>query len=201
MSAYQTRRAIVDDLPHLIELWKAVQLPTEELEKNFTDFQVVEEAEGKVVAAIALHIDGPSGRVHSEVFADFGLSDSLRPALWQRLQTVAQNHGLFRLWTTETAPWWKKDAGFAAPTDEVLQKLPAAFGQQNAAWLVLRLKDESADPDRLDKELAAFKEAERAKREKLVFRGYVIKIIGTLISALLLVFALIVLFWVLRHRR
>jgi N-acetylglutamate synthase-like GNAT family acetyltransferase len=200
MSEYRTRRATVEDLPHLAALWTAVQLPAAELEKQFTDFQVAEDGAGKVAGAIALQVNGSNGRIHSEAFVDFALSDELRPVLWARLLTVAQNHGLFRLWTMETAPWWKKDAGFSAPPDELLQKLPASFGAAPGAWLTLRLKEETADPERLEKELEAFKEAERLKREKLVAQAQVIRIIGTLISALLLVFALIVLFWVMRHR-
>src|SRR5271154_1485404 len=113
MNRYRTRRATVDDLAQLAVLWRAAQMPVAELEKQFTDFQVAEDDQGKVAAAIGLHIDGSSGRGHSETFADFGLTDTLRPALWARLQVVAQNHGLFRLWTEEDAPWWKKDAGFS----------------------------------------------------------------------------------------
>jgi N-acetylglutamate synthase-like GNAT family acetyltransferase len=201
MSTYRTRRATVDDLARLLELWQAAQLPVAVLEKQFTDFQVAEDEQGKVVAAIGLHIEAGSGRVHSETFADFGLTDTLRPALWARLQVVAQNHGLFRLWTEEAAPWWKKDAGFTTAPDEVLEKLPASYGPRHTAWLTLRLRDEAAAPDQLEKEIAMFKEAERAKLEKLIQRGKAMKIFGTLIAALLFLSALIMLFYVLKHRR
>jgi len=191
----------VDDLAQLAELWQSMQLPAAELEKQFTDFQVAEDGQGKLAAAIGLHIAGGHGRVHSEAFADFALTDTLRPALWERLQVVAQNHGLFRLWTEEAAPWWKKDAGFSPPSDEILLKLPESYGPRNSAWLTLRLKDEVAEPDFLEKQMAMFREAERARREKLMHRGKVLKFIGTLISVLLLLFALTVLFLVVKHRR
>ena len=148
MSSYSTRRATVDDLPQLAELWASAQLPSE-LDKQFTDFQLAEDEAGHLAGAIALQINGSNGRVHSEAFVDFGQSDAVRAVLWERLQTVAQNHGLFRLWTTETAPWWKKDAGFAPPSDEILQKLPETYGPRESAWLTLRLKDEAADPNQL----------------------------------------------------
>jgi N-acetylglutamate synthase-like GNAT family acetyltransferase len=201
MNSYRTRRATVDDLAPLAELWQAGHLPVTELEKQFTDFQVAEDEQGKLAAAIGLHIEGGDGRVHSETFADFALTDALRPALWERLQVVAQNHGLFRLWTEEAAPWWKKDAGFSTPSDELLQKLPESYGPRHAGWLMLRLRDEAADPEFLEKQIAMFKEAERVKREKLMRQGKVLRIIGTVISALLLLFALAVLFYVLRKRR
>jgi hypothetical protein len=176
-------------------------LPADELDKQFTDFQVAEDESGKLAAAIGLQIEGSDGRIHSESFADFALSDVLRPLLWERLQVVARNHGLFRLWTEESAPWWKKGAGFSIPSDDVLQKFPANFGSAQAPWLALRIREEGADPALLEKEIAMFKEAERLRREKLLFRGRVLRVIGTLISALLLIFALGVLYYVLKNRR
>jgi N-acetylglutamate synthase-like GNAT family acetyltransferase len=201
MNSYRTRRATVDDLPQLAELWRAASLPVEELEKQFTDFQVAEDAQAKLAGTIGLRIEGSNGKVHAETFVDFALADDLRPALWERLQIVAQNHGLYRLWTTEAAPWWKKNAGFSTPAEGLLQKLPESYGPRQAAWLTLRLKDEGADPEQLDKEIAMFKETERLKREKLIHQAEVIRIIGTLISALLLLFALAVLFHMWKHRR
>jgi N-acetylglutamate synthase-like GNAT family acetyltransferase len=200
MNSYRTRRATVDDLAQLAELWKAGQFPVETLEKLFTDFQVAEDEQGKLAAAIGLHIEGSNGRIHSETFADFALADALRPALWARLQTVAQNHGLFRMWTEEAAPWWKKDAGFSTPPDEILQKLPGSFGPRHAAWLVLRLKEESTDPELVEKELARFKEIERVKRETLMGRARAIRIIGTVLAALVFLFSLVVLFLLVKHR-
>ena len=200
MNSYRTRRATVDDLAQLAELWKAAQLPVAALEKKFTDFQVAEDDEGRLVGAIGLQIEGSNGRVHSETFADLALADPLRPALWKRLQTVAQNHGLFRLWTGEAAPWWKKDAGFSPPSDEVLQKLPESYGPRQPSWLVLRLKEETADPDLLDKEIAMFKEAERLKRETLMARAKIIRVAGTVFAAGVFFFAIGVLIFLVRHK-
>jgi N-acetylglutamate synthase-like GNAT family acetyltransferase len=200
MNSHRTRRATVDDLPQLAELWQAAHLPVSTLEKQFTDFQVAEDDEGKLAAAIGLQIHGSNGRVHSETFSDFGLADTLRPALWARLQTVAQNHGLFRLWTEEAAPWWKKDAGFATPPGEILQKMPESYGPRHAAWLVLRIKEETADPELVEKEIARFREIERAKREILLGRAKIIRIIGTVLAALVFVFAVVVLFLLVKHR-
>jgi hypothetical protein len=201
MNSYRTRRATVDDSAQLAELWQLAHLPAAELEKRFTEFQVAEDDRGRLTAAIALHIEESHGRIHSEAFVDTALTDTLRPALWQRLQIVAQNHGLFRLWTEETAPWWKENGGFSAPSAETLQKLPAPFGLAHAAWLTLRLRDEAADPDLLEKQIAMFRTAEKPNLEKLMRQGKILKIIGTVISLLLLIFALTVLFYVWKRRR
>ncbi|MGP8199650.1 MAG: hypothetical protein ACLQU4_09135 [Limisphaerales bacterium] len=201
MNAYRTRRATVDDLARLTGLWQAAHLPAAELGKRFTDFQVAEDEQGNLAAAIGLHIEGGQGRVHSEAYGDFALADALRPLLWLRLQAVALNHGLFRLWTEETAPWWKMDAAFSPPSDEMLLKLPESYGPRHPAWLMLRLRDEAADPAIMDKEIALFKEAAKLRLETFKRRGRVLTIIATGFSLLVLLFSLFLLFYLVKHRR
>ncbi|MGO8700943.1 MAG: hypothetical protein ACLQVY_24900 [Limisphaerales bacterium] len=198
---FQIRRATVDDLPQLMDLWRAAQMPADELEKRFTEFQVAESSEGRVMAAIALQLSGHDGNIHSETFGDFALSDSLRPLFWERVQVLARNHLLFRVWTGESAPFWKKGAGFSSPNDELLGRLPPAFGPAHGGWLSLALRDESADPNLLDAQFAIFREAEQAKREKLLQRAELLKMAGTGIAVLLFVFAMCVLVWFVRNRR
>src|SRR5580704_8798426 len=106
---YRVRRATVDDLPVLQSLWASAHLPAAEFERRFTDFQVVESADGALMGAIALEVAGRHGRLHSEAFADFGLADNLRELLWARMQSVAENFGLSRLWIAESAPFWKRN--------------------------------------------------------------------------------------------
>jgi N-acetylglutamate synthase-like GNAT family acetyltransferase len=198
---YQVRRATTDDLRQLAQMWREAQFPVDELEKRFTEFQVAASSTGEVVAAIGLQVFRADGKVHSEWFTDFALSDSLRSALWERLQAVALNHGLYRLWTEESAPYWKKDAGFSAPTPELAARFPEEFGAARAGWLVLRLKDEAADPDLLEAQFAVFREAERARREKLLHRAHAIKMIGTGLVVIIFVMAVLTLIWFARQRR
>jgi N-acetylglutamate synthase-like GNAT family acetyltransferase len=193
---YLIRRATTDDLEQLKAVWAAAALPAAELEKQFTEFQVAESADGHIVGAVALQVAGSDGKIHSETFADFALSDALRPLLWQRLEIVARNHGLFRLWTAETAPFWKKAAGFASAPGPP----PEAFAPARGEWLSLRLKDEGADPNLLEAQFNLFREAERARREKLLQRAAVVKLAGTVIAVLLFIFSMGVLLWFFRHR-
>jgi N-acetylglutamate synthase-like GNAT family acetyltransferase len=200
MNAHRIRRATTEDLGQLVALWEAAQLPPLELEKRFTEFQVAQDAQGKLVGAIALHIAGSEGRIHSETFADFGLTDTVRPQLWERLQVLAANHGLFRLWTQETAPFWKKAAGLSEPASEVLKKLPEAFGAQAPGWLAIQLREPGADPDALEREFTVYKEAEKAKREKIFKQAAVLRIAGTIIAMVVFIFVLAVLIHFVRHR-
>jgi len=190
MNTYRARRATTDDLEQMIKLWEAAQLPALELEKRFTEFQVAYDETGKLVAAVGLHIAGSEGRIHSETFADFSLTDPVRPLLWERLQTVATNHGLFRLWTQETAPFWKKAAGFSEASAQILAKLPEVFRSENAGWLALQLREAGADPDALEREFTAYREAEKAKRDKLMQQAAALRIVGTIIAVIVFIFAL-----------
>jgi len=194
---YHIRRATTDDLAQLMALWEASGIPAAALEKQFTDFQVAEDAQGRIVGAIGLQVAAADGKVHSESFADFALSDPLRPLLWERLETLARSHGLFRLWTEETAPFWKKDVGFSSAPG----RPPEVFGPPHDHWLALRLKDESADPNLLEAQFSLFRETERARREKLLRRAQALKTLGTLIAALLFIFAMCVLVWAAHRRR
>ncbi len=195
----QIRRATVDDLAQLKELWQIAQFSVPELEKRFTEFQVAVNERGEVVAALGLQVAGADGKIHSETFADFALSDTVRPLLWERLQLLARNHGLFRVWTEEAAPFWKKDAGFSAPPADTLGRLPEAFGRTRGGWLALRLREESADPNLLEAQFALFRDAERARREKLLQRAEALKMAGTVIAVLLFLFAVGVLVWFVRR--
>ena len=186
----------MDDLEQLKVVWTAAALPAAELEKRFTEFQVAQSPEGRIVGAIGLQIAATDGRIHSETFPDFALSDTLRPLLWQRLETMARNHGLFRLWTTEPAPFWKKDVGFTLAS----LPPPEAFAAAQGPWLAVLLKEETADPNLIEAQFALFREAEKAKREKLLQSAAALKTIGTVIALVLFVFSMVVLFWFFRHR-
>jgi len=200
LSRHGTRRATTDDLEPLKALWQAEGFAAEELERQLTDFQVAEDGQGGVAGAIALQMAGDQGFIHSETFADFGQTDLLRPRLWSQLQSTAQNHGLFRLWTRETAPYWRKDAGFAEAGGALLEKLPASFGAAGPGWLALRIREEGADPASLARQFELFKITEQAKREKLLRNARLLRFIGTLIAIVVFACSFLLLIWVFKRR-
>lgn len=194
---YQARRATVDDLEGLRRLWRVEQLPALKLEKRFTEFQVVQAPDGQLIGALALEISGLQGRLHSEVFSDFGLVDTLRPLLWERLQSVARNRGLVRLWTLEGTPFWR-ERGFDAPAAELMEKLPPVFGDRTAAWLALKLKDELLSGLTADQEFALFKDAARESTEKAMRQARVLKRIATVVAILFFIVTVLALMSLMR---
>src|SRR5574341_960854 len=159
----QVRRATIEDLPKLIELWRQERLTPADLEKRFKEFQVAAAPDGEVLGAVGLQVAGKEGFLHSEVFSRFDLAETLRDQLWQRVQVIARNFGLVRVWTQFATPFWRQTLRPATP--EELAKLPAAFAALAQPWLVAQLREESTLPG-IDQEFALFREAERERTEK-----------------------------------
>jgi hypothetical protein len=176
-----------------------MRLTDADLERQLTDFQVVTDEAGIVVGCAALQMNQRHARIHSEAFEDFGLADYARPALWTRIQTLANNHGLVRLWTQETSPFWSRN-GFQAAPEDTLEKMPSVWNRASGGWLTIKLKDEEAMTS-LDKEFALFVESEKQQRAQLLGQTKTIKIlaIGGIVLVVLLLIAATV--WVFIKQR
>lgn len=191
-SSFRPRRAIVDDLPQLVMLWELEQLPTESLEKRFTEFQVVTDGSGRVLAAVGLQVHGSHGVLHSEALAQAELGDELRELLWTRIQMVARNHNLDRIWSRLNYPFWRS-LGFRPATPEELESLPEPLAEAEGAWNLLFLRDPSASADVIEKQFAMLRTVNAQETEKLQRRVAAIK---KLALALTVVVTLLVLAWV-----
>ena len=155
------RRATTDDFQSLRSLWKSMRLPAGELEKRLTEFQVMVTADGQIVGAIGVQIIRQHALLHSEGYTDFSMADAARELFWERIQTIAAHHGVFRLWTQEKSPFWAR-WGFQPANAETLARLPEEWKCSDEKWLGIQLKDEEAIAA-LDKELAQFRELEKKR--------------------------------------
>jgi len=198
LSNYRVRRATLDDIGQLMTLWQSMHLPADDLAKRITEFQLAESADQKILGAVGLQITERQGRLHSEGFIDFALADELRPALWERLQSVATNHGLVRLWTAEQAPFWSR-CGLTKADAESLEKLPAAWRQIKGQWLTLKLKEDIEEVISADKEFALFMEAERQRTQRAFQQARFLKLIATLVALAVLFMVMVGAFYVLRR--
>lgn len=190
------RRATVDDLNALKSLWASMRLSPEELEPRLTEFQVVENADHELLGAIGMQFSKTCALLHSEGYCDFSIADTARQLFWQRLQTLAANHGIFRIWTQERSPFWKS-YGFQPPREETLARLPDEWKNEFAgAWLTFQLKDEEAISAALENhehQFASFREAEkevvqRVQKQARTF-GTLLTVIFFAIAAFLLALA------------
>ncbi len=165
-----------------------MRLAADDLEKRLTEFQVVETSDGQLVGALGVQLNGPHGWLHSESYRDFAMADEARPLLFQRIQSVASNHGVFRLWTQEKAPFWTHH-GFQPASAETLKKLPAAWPNAESGWLTLQLKNEDALVS-VEKELAMMLEAEKQRTNLALERARTLKMVATLLAVILAIVVL-----------
>jgi N-acetylglutamate synthase-like GNAT family acetyltransferase len=136
------RRATVYDLESLKAIWLAMRVPPDNLEKRLTEFQVVE-YDGKVNGTIGIQVQGSQALLHSEGYLDFSIADESRELFWERIQKLASNLGVFRIWTQECCPFWLR-WGFQPADEELLKRLPEAWQTTNPKWFSLELKNEEA---------------------------------------------------------
>lgn len=138
-----TRRATVDDLPQLIELWDRAFCPADIFEKRLTEFHLVEDAQTKrILASIGIHPENTGAMIHSEVFGDPLNQDLYRDMLWPRFQTLSRNLGVSKIWTQETADFWLK-VGFKRVLENDLGALPNfPDREEHLSWRVFQIFDE-----------------------------------------------------------
>lgn len=194
LPALHVRRATVDDLAALKVLWAEMRLPPDDLEPRLTEFQVVEDADARLLGAVGLQIAGHHALLHGEGYADFAVADQARGLFWERILKLAANHGIFRVWTQERSPFWKH-FGFHPPSPEDLEKLPEAWRNEFAGgWLTLQLKDEDAIKAALKQHATTHQETGRLETERISHRvrylNNFIMVTGFTIGALSLGFAI-----------
>jgi N-acetylglutamate synthase-like GNAT family acetyltransferase len=198
-SRLQARRATLDDLPALRGLWEMMRYPVAELEKQLTDFQVVVDSEGKLVGAVGFRNAQRQGHIHSEAFSDFSFAERARPALWERIQSLSNNHGVARLWINDASPFWSRN-GFQPATPANLERMPEPWDRTKPGWLTLQLKDENAMAS-LDKEFAMFVASEKHRSEQALGQAKLLKTIATVIALLIAFGILAAAVWLLMSRK
>ncbi len=198
-AAFRVRRATVDDLPTLKDLWASMQIPLGDLEKRLTEFQVAELSDGKVIGAVGFHIVQRHGLIHSEAFSDFAMADEVRPQFWTRIQSLAMNHGVARLWTREQSPFWSHN-GLQAADPETITRLPEAWDRTASGWLTLRLKDEEMMAS-LDKEFDMFVASEKARSAEALDQARKLKAVVIILVAIIVALLFVWWLWLFLHRR
>jgi N-acetylglutamate synthase-like GNAT family acetyltransferase len=198
-SHLQARRATLDDIPSLRNLWEMMRYPVAELEKQLTDFQVVVDAAGEIIGAVGFRTLQRQGCIHSEAFGDFSLAERARPVLWERIESLCTNHGVVRLWTNDPSPFWTHN-GFKPCSPAVLEKLPEVWDRKKPGWVTLQLRDENVIAS-LDKEFAMFVASERQRSEQALGQAKVLKTIVTVITLLIAFGILVAAAYVFLHRR
>lgn len=178
-SDFQVRRATLEDLAALTALWQSMSFNPDELVRHITEFQVAEDAQGQIQGCLAMQIVERQGLIHSEAFNDFSLSENLRELFWQRMNSLATNHGLLRLWTREAAPFWSR-CGLLKAEPAALEKLPSPWRGPTAGWLTLKLRDDlETAVASVDKEFTLFMQMEKQRSKRMIESAKIVKTVLT----------------------
>lgn len=196
----EIRRATLDDVPQLRQLWTDYQFSVHDLEKRFTEFKVAVSHQGELFGGLGMQIIGPHANLHSEAFCRPELEEELRPALWEQIQLVALSRGVHRFWTQETAPFWKHYVGFkeAEIADRAL--MPAKLGDPHAHWLTLVIREETQPSPIIDEQLAWLKAHRQENTHRWQLRAKWVRTAVTVAAALLLVTMVIVGLYMNQHQ-
>jgi N-acetylglutamate synthase-like GNAT family acetyltransferase len=197
MPQLHIRRATVDELPALKSLWLAARLPADELENRLTEFQVVE-ADGQFAGALGLQILRQHARLHSEDYTDFAVADAARELFWERIQNLAANHGVFRIWTQETSPFWTR-WGFQPANADTLARLPDEWKHLEGCWLTLALKNEDVINDALKNQFGSFMDAEKKQTAQVAKQARKIRVFFTVVFFAIGLICLALAGWLLLH--
>lgn len=168
------RRATVDDLPALRALWARAGWPADELESRLKEFHVFV-ARGEFAGALGVQIAGANARFHSEDYTDFSLADAARELFWEHLQKLAAHHGVFRVWTQETSPFWTH-WGFQPASSGELARLPDEWKSGGGRWLTLELKSEETINAALAARSVGFTDGGKQQAGKRAAQGRKIRI-------------------------
>lgn len=194
MTQMHVRRATVDDLNALRAIWTSLRLPADALEKELKDFQVVE-AGGQVVGTIGIQFCQQYALLYGEGFADFSIADAARQLFWDRIQTLAANHGVFRIWTQEDSPFWLR-WGFNPAGAEILSRLPEIWKTSGGKWFTLQLKDEEAVAVALENKFAGFMDTEKQRTARVSEKAHTIRTVITVAGfGIFFICVLVLLYW------
>lgn len=182
------RRSVLDDLAALQDLWASAGLAGQHLEAHFAEFQVAER-EGRLDAAVAIHVEGRDALVHHAGFRSDSARQDLAAPLWNRVLQVAGNHGTCRIWTTD--PAFPEDHRFVEPGPDLDARRPESLTSEGT-WRVLVLKEEV---ERLipaeDQLFELFQQSEVEKRERMLGTAKILKVLATLFLLFVIVMGIL----------
>jgi N-acetylglutamate synthase-like GNAT family acetyltransferase len=197
-SSLRIRRATVEDLDALKSLWTSMRLPADELEGRLTEFQVAQSG-GQIIGALGFQIIRQHALLHGEAYSDFSFADAARELFLERIESLASNHGVFRLWTQEHSPFWTH-AGFLPPNSETLAHLPEEWKNSGGEWLTLQLKNEEVITTALENKFAGFMDAEKKQTVRVAEKARALKNIITVVCFAIGILGIGVAIYLLIHR-
>lgn len=192
------RRAAVDDLSALRELWALTGLPAEELSSFLTEFQVASTADGRLVAAVGLMVEGSDALLHSEAIVPDLDPEELRATLWRRVMILARNQGIHRVWTQEDDEFWVA-SGFLPAAIDPNGRVPS-FVQPADDWRCCQLFDPAEAKQVVAEQMAVWQATRSGEVDELQGKIRTVRNLAFGFAGLVILVILGMLFYIVRAR-
>ena len=114
-------------------------------------------------------------------------------------EALAANHGIFRIWTQETSPFWTR-WGFQPAGAEILLRLPEEWKTSEGKWLTIELKNEEAVTAALQNKFAGFMDAEKKQTARVAEKARTLKTIITVVGFTIGILCIGIAIYLLIHR-
>ena len=162
--SFHLRRATLEDLELLRGLWQIALFSHSDLEKHLTEFQVIEGDDGRLLGAIGIRLRQENAWIHHAAFTRPHTGIALREILWDRLKSMFRQHGVHRVWISQSEDYWSA-VGFRTPTTEERNSVPPPFETLEKTLKVFVLRDEKSQKiiERKMLELQSLREEETAQ--------------------------------------
>jgi hypothetical protein len=192
----ESRRANVEDLGTLMDLWSGAGLPSDELGRFLGEFQVVTGPDGRILHAIGLLVEGEEALLHSEAMAQEAGADpdAWRAVAWRRLRLIARNQGVVRIWSREDADYWAGSGFQPVAVGELPATLPS-FVQRDEGWWIYRHPEPAQADQMVQREMALWRTLREQEAERFRSRLVTFRIVAFGLFALTMILLLAFLFY------
>ena len=130
----------------------------------------------------------------------FRVADAARQLFWERIQTLAANHGVFRIWTQERSPFWKS-LGFQPPAAEIFARLPDEWKNEfEGGWLTLQLKTRRPSPPRWKNNSPVSWTPKKSETERIAEKAETFKTIITIVGFAIGIICFAIVIYLFIHR-
>ena len=106
-SDIEVQRANADDLSRLSSLWEKGHLDTVDLSKRFIEFQILLGPDDSIIACFGFRVAANQAFLHSVCIDDEENTDLIQILIWERLESLLNNHGIHALWSTPVNDIWE----------------------------------------------------------------------------------------------
>ena len=181
MSQYRFRRANVDDVERLHELWERHDFDTIPLEQRLIEFQVAVDEYDEIHAAIGIRLNQRQALFHHECWSA-EMTPQLRRELAAHALVVAERMQAWRIWILQDDVHWA-EMGFDSVPPDHRENLPQGFGDWKADWKALKLKPDIASDENLARQFELLRIQSSESNEKLEKTGKLMKVLSYFLVA------------------